>query len=220
MRRILVALMLVAGMVGHAAAQNLLVNGGFETGDLTGWITWEIFPWGAGMPDWPGHPSYNIYEPGNPNGVIFVKPPAEGEKYLSVQVGFASTRGGVFQTISVIPGMPYKISGYVHLGADGGTEWAQVKYWDGDPGEMDVEIAPVAFGVADVDNGALEYMETVIVPTSDTLTIILEMAQWEAVNYCAGQFDGLSVELVPEPGTIALLLTGLAGVAKFIRRKG
>jgi len=213
MRRLVFALV-IAAMAGFASA-NLLVNGGFETGDLTGWTTWEMFPWGAGAPDWPGHPGYNFY----PEGVIFVVDPAEGETYLSVQAGYCSFRAGVYQTISVVPGLPYKISGYVHLGADGGTEWAQVKYWDGDPSAIDPDAAPVAFGVADVDNGALEYMETTIVPETDTLTIILETAQYWASGYVAGQFDGLSVEVVPEPGTVALLLTGLAGIAGFARKR-
>ena len=38
-RKILYTLALAAAAVGNAQAQNLLVNGGFETGDLTGWTS-------------------------------------------------------------------------------------------------------------------------------------------------------------------------------------
>ncbi len=97
----------------EAPAGNLLINGGFETGDGTGWTTWES-PWGSNM--------VRLYD--YHAGCL-------GDHCL--RLGNTDTTGsfGVYQEVAVEPGKTYRIDmdwkGYKY----GNLNWWEVILIDG-----------------------------------------------------------------------------------------
>lgn len=73
---------------------NLVQNGGFETGDLTGWQPWES-PWGT--------PVRNVV----PSST---KPGAEGDYVLKLGDDLCSSSFGIYQEIAVEPGKTYRLN--------------------------------------------------------------------------------------------------------------
>ncbi len=185
-----------------------LVNGGFENGSA-GWTFWEVHPWGAGDPvSFPGHIS--VYSNG---GAFPPTPPAmEGGKRITLDVGYASAVGGLYQTIDTPPGL-YVVSGWVAAGTDGGDERIQLIAMDGPwTGGM-----PSGTLVADLSStrGWTRYSAPVRVVTGK-LTVALRVSQYWAQGAVAGHFDGITVERVRTlpPGALKSGDTGqLTGTA-------
>jgi PEP-CTERM motif len=88
----LAALVLCAGFTGRASAGNLIVNGGFETGDFTGWTlggnTAGTFV-GPPFPTTPGH--------------------AFSGEHAAV-LGAVGTDGTLSQTFATVPGTLYELT--------------------------------------------------------------------------------------------------------------
>lgn len=87
------ALFVLAAMVLFAApaGANLLVNGGFETGDLTGWTPFQFG--------------------GSPVRSVVSSPVFEGDYALWIQCDGGS-EGGVYQRFATVPGNQYQVSFY------------------------------------------------------------------------------------------------------------
>ncbi len=162
-----------------------LVNGGFETG-TSGWTFWEVYPWGAGAPDYPGHVS--LY---TNNGGAFRPTPAtkEGDWRLTVDRGYASSIGGVYQTLNA-PSGTYLVSGWVASGGDGGDESVQLIAMDGAYSSG----IPTGTLVADLSSSSpWQYYSQPVEVTSGKLTIATRVSQYYAYGAVAGHFDGISV---------------------------
>ena len=101
----LAALAMCAGFAGRASADNLIVNGGFETGDFTGWTlagnTAGTFV-GPPFPTTPGH--------------------AFSGEHAAV-LGAVGTDGTLSQTFATVPGTLYELTLW---GANGGGPPNQV----------------------------------------------------------------------------------------------
>ena len=111
MMRIII-LVLLGGLAGPAAAQNLLTNGDFETGDLTGWTAWQ--GWGTGITR-----TADVAEPGR-LGAYCLK--------LSA-AAFANF--GVYQEVPVTPGRTYRIDAYWRGVCNSNQTWYEILLIDG-----------------------------------------------------------------------------------------
>lgn len=182
----------------------LLENPGFENG-ATGWTFWEVYPWRDGY-------AYNGHTTPYINGGAYIPTPAtmEGTKRVTLDVGWASAVGGLYQTIGVYNGT-YLVAGWVAAGCDGGAESIQLIARDG-PYSGGI---PAGVNIADISASTpwRYYFGTVDVTTGQ-LTIALRVSQWDAVDIVAGHFDGISVSPVV-PCTIGQMKAQTPGTPVF-----
>ncbi len=102
----LVALALVLGGVGQAQASNLIVNGGFETGDFTGWTA-----------------TANSYP------MSIVTSPVNSGLYAAQIAGYSNNPDDLSQTVATASGQNYTLSFWREVGGGGPVTSLQV-YWD------------------------------------------------------------------------------------------
>jgi hypothetical protein len=124
-----------------AAAVNLLTNGSFETGDLTGWTVFGDFSF-SGVSSYFG-------------GL----PPEDGA--YQVYLGSVYTTGGIYQTFTDTPGKTYNVTGW--FAGDGGPP-SSLNIGVGS--NTYVDINP---GLS--DSTYYEFRGTFVGTGSDTLTI-------------------------------------------------
>src|SRR5271157_1048424 len=109
-RRIALAATVLGLMVGAAGKSkaDLVTNGGFETGDFTGWsLSGDSYPW-----------TYIV-------GSSFALP--NGGKY-EAQLGTNDSLGFLSQTLTTTPGQSYTLDDWMRTG-NGGEEFQT--YWNG-----------------------------------------------------------------------------------------
>jgi hypothetical protein len=165
---------------GPSAAASIIVNGGFETGDLTGW-TQSGFIGGTGV----------CLAGSNFMGATC--------SVASGQYAFAdgpTTLGSLLQTVSTTPGQLYQLSFFLRNDNLGQAPANQLTaYWDGTP-------------VYSVTNAADQGFQLVLVEglSSASSSVVV---QFSAFNQPGGFFlDDISADPIPEPGTLALLVSG------------
>ena len=191
--RLAATLVLGALAAAPAAAQNLVANGGFETGDLTGWLS---------TPDTPGLTFGVDSDPNNVHSGTYGAFTGAGRPLATLS-----------QTLAVAPGARYTFSFYLDnffgRGDDGTAPSAFTARWNGE----------TLLGLVDTDHfGFTRFSYTVV---ADAATAEIEFGARHVPQYWG--LDDVSVVragVVPEPGTWALLATGLAGVAGVTRRRG
>ena len=172
-------------MAGTAMANtNYIVNGGFETGDYTGWASGGCGPAfvTSSFAGWLPH-----------SGNFFSAEGGVGCDHTLSQ-SFADAAGGA--TISF------------WYGSDGATTNDLNVYWDGN----------LIFSLVNDGNTEPNYVNytfNVAATGFDTLTIgVRNDPAWQAL-------DDVSVtsSAVPEPGSLALMGSGLIGLAGAVRRQ-
>lgn len=161
-----------------------LQNGGFEQG-TAGWSFWEVYPWGYGAPDWPGHVDIK-----GTSGAFPPSPPAkEGSKRMTLDKGYASAVGGLYQTIPVTNGW-YLVGGWVASGTDSNDEIIELIATDG----AYAGGIPTGTLVAHLTTSTgWNYYQKPVQVTTGKLTVSLRISQYSATGAVAGHFDGLSV---------------------------
>lgn len=122
-----------------ANAGNLIVNGSFETGDFTGWITGAI-----------SYPEYILTSP------------AESGNYAAQIAGFSSRPDTLTQDISTTAGQSYELSFWRYIG-DGSPTVSLNVTWDGSTVFSELNPSPQN------DNVYEEFTARVVGTGSDTL---------------------------------------------------
>jgi len=198
MRHILLILICSLFVLRPLSAAELLKNGDFETGDVTGWKYWETYPWdGDGAPvESPTHVTIAI--PGTIGAPV---PPAtSGFFALTQQVGHnGTTRGGLYQEVKVVVNTPYIFTGYMAFYGDdiGDVTIAGILDGSWNPAFAFTTINKKYIGGNTISSW-LEF-SLMIIPSKDVITVFTETRQDWTHGNVAGWYDNLSLRPVPEP---------------------
>jgi hypothetical protein len=212
MKRISVLISIVTLATGIASAQNLLLNGDFNSPNSTAapdsWSTWS---YGGG---WANHQNNTS---GPLDGV-------DGSFYMATGGG-GSAGGGVYQTVAGTAGLTYQLT------VDSGAQAWWLPY-----GEMRIffldasstqlaefvkpTVDPAVYGQNyDIAHPWSSYSLTEVAPIN-TAFIKVEFAEPNGTGTV--WFDNASLTVVPEPSTLAMLAVGGMGMLGWrrISRRG
>ena len=184
-------------------AAELLKNGDFETGDITGWRYWETYPWdGDGAPvELPVHLTIAI--PGNIG--IPMPPSTSGFFALTQQVGSGGTaRGGLYQEVKVIVNTPYVLTGHLSFYGDDIGDTAIIGILDG---SWNPAIAYTAMNKYYIGGNAVSpwvEFSLMIIPSKEVITVFTDTRQDWMHGSVAGWYYNLSLKPVPEPTKLFL----------------
>jgi hypothetical protein len=188
MKKLVLALALPLLCVGSAMADELIVNGGFESGALTPWYNARNFC-GGPCQDW-----------------AVTNTNSHSGSFSAMDVGNIELR----QDLTATPGSQItSVSFWVNNSA--GVDAVDFFYSDSSDEEYVVFTNAGVWNFVDV---------TADVNTSKTL---VGFSIWGCDTGCTSFVDDVSITTagggVPEPGTLAMLGTGVLGVAGVSRRK-
>jgi len=195
MRKILVLLSAVCLAVGAANAQNLLLNGDFNTPASGAWPdNWSGWSWGNG---WANHEN---------NLTV-----SYDTSYYVVGGAAGNGGGGFFQTVAATAGMEYNLN--VLSGADAWwlpTGTMSMIWLDSGGAEISNNtrntVDPAVYGNNyDIPHPWAAYSLTATAPAGTT-QVKVEFAG----NNATGSlwFENAYLSVIPEPGTAALLALG------------
>jgi hypothetical protein len=193
----LIALLLVLGLSGAASAG--LINGGFETGDLTGW---------SGSASVVS--SAQTYDGTNYG-------PVEGNYFAVVTAGAANTFINISQAVALNVGDV--LEGHALFdGRDYINDYGAVRIYDS---LSNLVATPWYRDISQVGNyGHTNWEEWSWTATAaDTYTLALGVANYgDSILSSRAFFDANEVQAVPIPGAVWLLGSGLVGLLG-LRRK-
>lgn len=176
----------------------LLKNGDFETGDVTGWKYWETYPWdGDGAPvESPTH--ITIAVPGTLGTPV--PPTTSGSFAMAQQVGTHGTaRGGLYQEVRVIMNTPYILTGYMAFFGDDIGDITIIGILDGTWNPALAFTTQNKSYISGNISTSWQELSLMIIPSKDVITIFSETRQDWMHGYVAGWYDNLSLKPVPEP---------------------
>lgn len=186
---------LLMGM-GQAHADNLVVNGGFETGNFSGWSQSGAF---MSVTGGPGHVGPYIGGYG----------PHSGDYYAAL--GTVRGFGTLSQTLTTTPGQTYSLSFF--LANDSGT-----------PNEFRVDWNGATLldqtGIGNQPYGAHTFVVKAT-GTTASLTVFERndpgYLSLDDVTVATGNVDGGPPPKAPEPSSLVLIGVGALGLASFAR---
>jgi hypothetical protein len=213
-------LMVALTIVSVPAVANMLVNGDFETGDLTGWTAFQS-PWSAPAP------------------IIEVQGAVVCHDAFTLHLRAANSSFGVWQAIKTVPGKKYQID-VCWLGNSQALFWNEVLLFNDDGRDIYDQLdAPAASSVlSKVDGWGMNppaifdckspFDGSQWFPGGPHTNVITATGTTMYVGLKAGTvagFDGAvelyfdDVSVIPEPGSLLALVSGIGALGFVIRRR-
>ena len=199
------AIVLVLGMA--AAAKATLVNGGFETGDFTGWT--KYVPYGGSAQVVTSH--------NGDKGKHYT--PVEGNYFALLKTDGPGSYTTISQTIHLEAG--WWVEGYAAFDArDWCNDKAWVRIYDSSGNKIATPWYSDVNQVGDYGDGPWTYWSWTATESGD-YTLKFGVANAGDYSYDSyALFDATaSATPIPEPTTLLLLGSGLIGLAGIGRRK-
>jgi hypothetical protein len=190
-KTLLVVAMALLVCAPAAFAQNLLTNGGFETGDFTGWTT-----------------GGNFEDTDVVSGPFYVYSGAQEGNFYAV-LGPVGSDGTLSQSFNTISGQSYTFSFWLAAVGDDPSDFSA--FWDGTQ----------VYSATDPNTGGVyqQFSFTETGTGHDTITFSFrdDPAYIALDNVSVTQNGGTGS--VPEPSSFLLMGSGILGLAGVIRRK-
>ncbi len=185
------ALTLALGSAGPARAINLITNGGFETGDFTGWTL-------------GGNTGFTFVDCGP-----FVVSPHTGA--CAAALGAIGSVNSLSQTIPTVLGGTYLVSFWEE--SDGEPPNSFQANWDGNP-----VFGPV---VDDSAHGYINHTFTLVASTTSTTLGLEFLSQNDKgfLGLDDISVEAVGVDAVPEPASLTLVGLGLVGLVGYQWRR-
>ncbi len=192
-----IAITLLLGGNAHAST-NLVTNGGFETGDISGWT--EVGNFGA-TAQCSGSVCNRVAFTNN-NGMV----PYAGNDFFMFGNLTASGSAGLSQTLTTSPGGNYILSfAWSTSGLDTLSDQSYQVLWDGNVVDS---FSPT--------NGPTPWaLVSLSVTGTGSDTLVIEGFRNNGYN----GIDNVSVTAAPEPVTWVLMMVGVGGMGAALRNR-
>ncbi|MEI6069807.1 MAG: VPLPA-CTERM sorting domain-containing protein [Methylococcaceae bacterium] len=179
-----------------------IVNGGFESGDLSGWtITSSCAYW-----DCTGHLDFGITAGGG-----YFASPAEGSYFLNMNNGVTWPTQQVSQTVSLAQGET--LSGYA--GVSGKDPYVIIQPL----ATISISSDPVLWSKSGNPSAFAWEPWSWTAPVNGNYTLNLTLYDEAGSGWVNAYFDGIKTSPVPIPAAIWLFGSALAGLVGLGRRK-